>query len=249
MICVAALIVMAVNFACNLVQNGAVQVVTIALQDQRITFGVQAMMSIVFWVLQIWLQLGQAMVMLDVARGRPINLSKLFAGGPFLRDAIFATLILMLIMGGVAAVLIGIPVGVGLAITQSGEGAAVGAGIGVALAGIPIIMITLALFQYQFLIVDRRLGAVDSLRTSYEITRGNKLTLLLLGVVLAAISIAAILVGLLALCVGVIPAMIAVTGFSGLVLAVTYLSMSGQRIVLPGSTADPTSASYGSPVM
>jgi uncharacterized membrane protein len=186
--------------------------------------------------------------MLDVARGRAINLSKLFSGGPFLVNAILATIVLGLIMGAIAAVLIGIPAALGLAITQSGEGAAVGAGVGFALALVPMVMVTLALFQYQLLIVDRRLGAIDALRTSYEITRGNKLTLLLVGVVLAGISLAAMLVGLLALCIGIFPAMIAVTGFSGLVLAVAYLSMTGQRIVLPGSTSDPRSANYNASV-
>jgi hypothetical protein len=201
-------------------------------------------MTIVFYVLQIWLTLGQTMVMLDIARGRPINLSKLFGAGPYLLNGIVATVIFSLVIGTIAAVLIGIPAGIGFAVNQKPEGALLGAAGGLLLAAVPLIIASLAMSQYQPLIVDRKLGGIDSLRMSYEITQGNKFTLFLIGIVLSVIGFIAAIVGLLLLCIGVIPAMIGVAGFSALVLVVTYLSMTGQQVVLPGSANDPTSSQY-----
>jgi hypothetical protein len=55
----------------------------------------------------------------------------------------------------------------------------------------------------------------------------------LIGLVVSAISVVAFLVGLLAFCLGVIPAMIAVGAFASLVLTVAYLLMTGQAIAIP----------------
>ncbi len=244
MACVAVLIVGAINFACNMVQNLVVNGLATFVQEPAVTFGAQALMTIVFYVLQIWLTLGQTMVMLDIARGRPVNLSKLFAAGPYLLNGIVATVIFSLILAAIAAVLIGIPAGIGFAVNQKPEGAIFGVVGGVILAAVPLIVASLAMSQYQALIVDRKLGGIDSLRVSYEITQGNKFTLFLIGIVLSVIAFIAAIVGLLMLCVGIIPAMIGVGGFSALVLVVTYLSMTGQTIVLPGSPNDPTSSQY-----
>ena len=244
MACVAVLIVGAINFACNMVQNLVVNGLAAFVQEPTVTFGAQALMTIVFYVLQIWLTLGQTMVMLDIARGRPVNLSKLFAAGPYLLNGIVATVIFSLILAAIAAVLVGIPAGIGFAVNQKPEGAMFGALGGLLLAAVPLIVASLAMSQYQALIVDRKLSGVDSLRVSYEVTQGNKFTLFLIGIVLSVIGFIAAIVGLLLLCIGIIPAMIGVGGFSALVLVVTYLSMTGQPIVLPGSPNDPTSSQY-----
>lgn len=241
MVCVAVLIVGAVNFGANMFQNVLVQGVAMAIQEQAVVVGVQFLTSALFWVLGIWLQLGQTIVMLDIARGRPVNFSRLFSAGPYLLNGVLAMLLVGLVLLVIAGVLVGIPAGVGLAIAQSGEGAAVGAGIGVFLALVPIVVVSLAVSQIQPLIVDRGLGPVNSLRVSYEITNGNKFTLLLIGVVLMAVTLLAAIVGLLMLCIGLIPAMIAAGAFSALVFAVAYLLMTGQGVVVPETTGSTNS--------
>lgn len=244
MVCVAVVIVGAINFACNMVQNLVVNGLAFAVQEPAVTFGAQALMTIVFYVLQIWLTLGQTMVMLDIARGRPINLSKLFAAGPYMLNGIVATVLFTLVITAIAAVLIGIPAGIGFAVNQEPAGALFGAIGGLLLAAVPLIIVSLAMSQYQPLIVDRKLNGIDALRVSYEITQGNKFTLFLIGIALSVIGFIAAIVGLLLLCIGVVPAMIGVAGFSALVLVVAYLSMTGQQVVLPGSPNDPTSSQY-----
>lgn len=235
MTCVAVLIVAAVNFGASMVQNVVNIGMEAAIQEEVVTIAISFLMSVASWVLGIWLQLGQTIVMLDIARGRPINFSRLFSAGPYLLNGVLAMLLFIVIVVALAGVLVGIPALLGLAISQSGRGAAVGAVVGALIALVPFVIVSLAVSQIYPLIVDRGLGPVESLRTSYQITNGNKFTLFLIGVVLMAITVLAFLVGLLALCVGVFPAMIGVGAFSGLVIAVAYLLMTGQGVALPAT--------------
>ncbi len=244
MTCAVVLIIGGINVAGNMVQNLLVQVTNLAINEPVVTMGLQFLIMIVMYALQIWLQLGQTMVMLDVVRGRPINISKVFSGGPYLLNGLIAMILTSLCVGAIAAVLVGIPAGIGFAAMQTPEGAIIGAVIGGLIAFAPIVIVGLAFSQQVPLIVDRKLSAIDALRQSYEITNGNKFTLFLIGVVLMGISAVALFVGLLMLCVGVIPAMIGVGGFSALIFAVAYLSMTGQRVVVPGTAHDPTSAQF-----
>ena len=75
--------------------------------------------------------------------------------------------------------------------------------------------------QYSYIIVDREVGPIESLRLSNQITSGNKGAVFLL--YLSTIGIG--LLGIIALCVGVFFAQ----GFLTLMFAVAYLAMSGQR--------------------
>ena len=50
----------------------------------------------------------------------------------------------------------------------------------------------------QLLVLDQRCGPWDAVVTSWQITQGNKITLLLLGLVVSAISVIAFIVGVLA---------------------------------------------------
>ena len=170
MACVAVLIVWAISFACSVVQSLAVEGVNAFVQETAIKVAAQVLMTIVFNVLQLWLTLGQTMVMLDIARGRPINLSKLFAAGPYLLDGVVATVLFILILVAIGGVLIGIPAAIGFAVNQTLAGAILGALGGLLLALAPIIVVALALFLYQPLIVDRKLSGVESLRASYELS-------------------------------------------------------------------------------
>ncbi len=244
MACVAVLVVWAIGFACSMFQGLVLDGLSEIVQEKVVTVGAEVLMAIVFNVFQIWLALGQTMVMLDIARGRPINLSKLFAAGPYLLDGIVATVIFVLVLLAIGGLLIGIPAGIGFAVNQTVAGAVLGGAGGLLLALAPIIVVSLALFLYQPLIVDRKLSGIESLRTSYEITQGNKFTMFLIFTIVAVIGFIAFVIGLLLFCVGAVLAFIGVSGFGALVFVVTYLSMTGQQVVVPGSANDPTSSQY-----
>lgn len=96
MACVAIVIVGAFNFGLGFVQNIIVQVLAASNAEQAIVFVVQFTLSVLGWIVQIWLTIGQTMVMLDIARGREVNLGKIFGGAPLLLKTILAIVIISL---------------------------------------------------------------------------------------------------------------------------------------------------------
>lgn len=241
MICVAMVIVAAVNIGISIVQNVGAAVLENVVNEDLVTAAFRMFMALLTWVVGFWLQIGQSMVMLDVARGRRIEVGKIFAGGPFLLNVLIAGVIVSLILGLIAGLLIGLPAGAIALIAGQREAAVVGAIIGLAIAAAPMLIVWFMFSQSTMLIIDRRLNAMDALRVSAEITRGNKITLLLIFVMLALIGTAATIVGLLLFCVGFFPAIIAVSGFSTLALVIAYLLMTGQAVIMPYHRAAPGS--------
>jgi hypothetical protein len=76
-----------------------------------------------------------------------------------------------------------------------------------------------------YVLVDRDVGVIESLKISRQITAGNKLSLFLLYIVGSVLGI----LGVCAFCIGYL----FVVGFMFLMLAVAYLTMSGQSIAIP----------------
>lgn len=100
------------------------------------------------------------------------------------------------------------------------QGATFGAIIGGLICLVPLIILGLIFSQSQFLIVDRDVGSIESLRLSLQITRGNKVSLFLLGILGGLIVIA----GIFACCIGLLFALPLVYLF----MTTAYLAMSGQ---------------------
>lgn len=140
-----------------------------------------------------WIIAGQIIYFLKIARGQQATAQDLFTGGPY-----FINLL-------VAAILVGL-------MTMVGFVACV----------VPGIILFLMFSQFLFFIVDRNAGILDSLSLSNEFTRGNKLTLFLLGLVVG-------LVGMLVACTCV--GYFFVVPFGMLLQAVVYLAMTGQPTV------------------
>ena len=67
------------------------------------------------------------------------------------------------------------------------EAAMTGFGIGFIIVSVPMILLGIMFSQAVILVVDRGMGSVEALRQSIRITRGNRWTLFLLGVVLTII--------------------------------------------------------------
>lgn len=231
---VAVIIVTGVNYGLSFIQNIFVVVLESAAGfDPMIVVGVQLLIGAIGWVVGLWVQMGQTMVMLDIARGKPIELSRVFAAGPFLLPGVGAMLAIICILGLLLAVVVGIPAGTALMLTTDVE-LALSVALGTAvIASIPFIILSIGFSMSQMLVVDQQLGPWESVATSWHITKGNRLSLFMLGLLMSAVSFVALIVGLLALCVGVLPAMIGVGALASLLLTVSYLSMTGQRMVIP----------------
>ncbi len=92
--------------------------------------------------------------------------------------------------------------------------------LGAMLCLAPGIILALMFGQYFYLIVDRNLPVIESFGVSRQLTNGNKLQIFVLHLATVGVS----LIGGLACCIGVFPAM----SYIFLMWAVAYLAISGQ---------------------
>ena len=100
------------------------------------------------------------------------------------------------------------------------EAAIAGAIIGMLVILIPMIILGIMFSQAVLLVVDRGMGSMEAIRQSIRITRGNKLTLFLLGLVLACLAFA----GALACGIG----LFFVMPFIWVIGTTAYLAMTSQ---------------------
>lgn len=205
---------MGVNFA----QSGVSVAARMSLPPTEavlVDFGSQ----IVLWLVELWLGLGLFLFVLRIARGDEPSLADLFAGGRYFLPTLAATLLLGLAVAALFGVCLA-PAGLMYAAKQDEDAALIAMLVGMAVAVVPVVVVSLMFGQFQALIVDHEVGAIEALRLSKRITAGNKLYLFVLGLVVLAIN----LVGALACLVGLI-----FTGpFTVLLTAVAYLAMTGQ---------------------
>lgn len=238
MACVSIVIVSGVNYVASFIRNLIIGFMeNFPVFDPAVTLTLQLFLYVFFWSISIWLQLGHSFVMLDICRGKPVDLGRIFAAGPRLVSAISAWVIVFCFLGLLAAVFVGIPVGITYALAAEFE-ALVSVGlVGAALGLIPFVILWLCFSVSQLLVADRNCGPWEAVALSTKVTEGNRLSLLLVWLLLSAVSVIAFVVGILALCVGVIPSMIAAGAFASLVLTVAYLLITGQEVVVPGVNA------------
>jgi len=139
----------------------------------------------------VWLQCGQCMFMVKLARGQPVDLGELFRGGRYVPSVFVAGLIY------------------GMALLA-----------GLAFCIVPGIVVGLMFSQFVYLIVDRQLGPLEALAVSMDITSGNKLTLLLIYLIMTFSTALALVPCMLGLLVWL--------PYVSLMMGVMYLGMSGE---------------------
>ena len=167
------------------------------------------LLQIINQVFALWLTLGVVVVSLRVARRQAVSWSTMFSGSPYLLRTICAVLLFY-----VAFML------------------------GICLLIIPGIYVATALWPFMYFIVDRDAGIVDSLRLSFQHTKGNKLQFILLGLVSAGLAI----LGFVALVVGVLVSY----SLTMLMFANGYLMISGQFEDLQAAGENPFLSEDGS---
>jgi uncharacterized membrane protein/phage FluMu protein Com len=137
-----------------------------------------------------FLTIGQTLFMLKVARGQPVQFSDLFAGGRYFWRAIGAVILVTLMTT---------------------------AGLFLCLVGSFVIVLLFG--PYLFVLIDRDVGAVESLSGAYRITSNNLLQLFVIWLAVFGMSL------LGSLTCGL--ATIVIAPFIMLIQAVAYLEMSG----------------------
>jgi hypothetical protein len=197
-----------------------VQIVALAARDSRVVVLVAPFVAqIISLVVGLWLAIGQSRAYLKLVRNEQVTFAEVFLGGRYLLTMLGAVIILfiaafaMSILGGVVSALCLAAIG-----NQSAGGILVFvAGISATAVLCVYLMIRLSLFYY--LIIDRDAGVIDSLGRSWQLTRNQAGTILLVYLLTLAITLA----GFLALCVGLIFAWPLV----GLLMPMTYLGITG----------------------
>jgi uncharacterized membrane protein len=104
-------------------------------------------------------------------------------------------------------------------------------GVTVAAAYIAVFIFSLRLSQFLYLIIDRDVGALDSLHLSFQITRGHVGMLFVLTILAGLINFC----GMMACGIG----MLFTIPYILLLMAVAYLALSGQTAVDPYAKGEP----------
>jgi len=146
-----------------------------------------------FAIVDCYLQSGYRQMLLKIARGENAEVSDLFAGGRFFWRVFWASVLVSLMST-----------------------------VGFMMLVVPGVFVMLIFWPYFFVIIDRDVGIVESFRVSAELTSGNYLAGLLLGLVWTGCWFG----GLAACCVG----LIFTYPLALLALTVAYCRMSGQVV-------------------
>ncbi len=174
------------------------------------------------YIFNTWLGIGQNLAMLSMARREAGAFEQLFRGGRFILTSIVAVVLFMMTIGLIMIVnLVWIPIVT--ALLGRGHPASIGVFVvAVAIACVFAIYISTRFSQFNFFIIDQSVGAMDSLSWSWEATRGRAGTLVVIYAMMALINLG----GFLACFVG----LLFTIPFSMLMLAVAYLSLTGQPV-------------------
>lgn len=189
---------------------------------------------------QLWLGVGQAIVLVNAAYERPTSLNELFSGGPFFWSYVLGTIVFGLAIG-ILAFAIMLPLVlisglVALGFNGQGNGAILSVGIFLIVIGgftafSGLVYASIRLYLYQFLVVDRGMGGIEAISVSFQITKGR--TLELFGSMLYAFLIG--MSGLLMCCVGII----FTVPLGVFVLSCAYVLIASEALGLEGSSEKP----------
>ena len=163
-----------------------------AAGDKEIVLMLNGMSTLVSIVFNMWLGIGQTMFLLKVARGEEASFGLIFAGGRYFLPILGLSILIFLIVF-----------------------------CGLLLLIVPGIILSLMFSQAYCLVIDRKMGIMESLEVSRQIMVGNKLTLFAV-YLLAGLGGAAIIV--LTCCIGIF----LVGPYLALLSVVVYLVATGQ---------------------
>jgi len=212
------LLVWVVSIAFSMV-DGGVQLGLGALQGEPgpAAIAVSVFLNVLSWIVQTGMQLGIMGACLNIAQGGKAEPGDLFGQFARLPHALAQYLVLMTPFG----LLVGVPVGIAIGFGFSPDSSAIvpiALGLG-ALVFLPIfiyVVLGLSFMQIE-LVQDPDVGPLEAMGRSWRIASGKRLWLLVLWFVVFALTFA----GLVACCVGVIPA----AGLSSLIMAGVYLAL------------------------
>ena len=180
----------------------------------------------------VWINIGLALFFLKKARGQSVELGELFNGWPYFVKILLGSILVGLIVFGILLVCVLPLLLVGLTVSSTAAVRSCDCGDG---RGRWVdLYVTLMFSQFHYLILDRNLDVIDSLKTSQDLMDGNKLTLFLIGLVTGVLGF---LVTLFTCFLGTFVVM----PFLAMMHAVIYLTITNQP------TAEQVSEARGNP--
>jgi uncharacterized membrane protein len=126
--------------------------------------GFNLILQLISYVVQMFILGGMAATALKAIRGQPVSYGDVFSGGRYFGAMIVSSIL------------------VGLATT-----------LGTLLCVVPGVILWLGLGLYSFAVVDEGLSGVDSVKRSWELTKGHKLNIFLFWLIGILVSIAGVL--------------------------------------------------------
>lgn len=219
------------NVLAQLVLQATQAAAPLARNPQAVAAIIGLIGTLALVLFQAWINIGQTIVMLEIARGKEAPFGDVFRGSPYLLRVVVAGFLLG--MGTLGVFGLGAAPG-GLVWSALGRDAIPGPialALGLFVASVVWVVLALRLSQFYYLIIDRNVGILDSFRLSIEITRGKAGLIFMIGLLTIPINIA----GLLACFVGLFFTM----PFTVLLFTVTYLALTGQPTADPYGKGEP----------
>jgi len=190
--------------------------------DPVARFLVTAAIFLMSYLFTTWLTIGMNLALLAIARGARSAVPLVFSGGRYLLTTILAGIVLAFAVGLVVMLSILLVTIVGAVVGPRSTAYFVLLAVGCAAAAVAAIYVSVRLSQFQYVIINQGAGVIDSLQRSWVATEGGVGTLILV----FAMGIVIYLAGFLACLVGIVFSAPLVS----LMLAVTYLSLTGQPL-------------------
>jgi uncharacterized membrane protein/DNA-directed RNA polymerase subunit RPC12/RpoP len=184
-------LVVVLNFGCGFVLGFAVGVARAVTRNYQLYVILSLMARMVTLLFGIWLGIGQAKFFLKTARGQRAEIIEVFSGGPQYVSILLASLLFGVIVA-----------------------------LGTLALIVPGVILALMFSQFYYLILDRDLPVLESFRRSQRLMAGNKMTLFVIRLAAAGITI----VACIPCCLGLFVAI----PFFALLNAVVYLAITGQ---------------------
>lgn len=213
------LVAVVIVMAATVLFQGLSLVLQFTMMDQLpLMLGLQALLVIPQSLLSTLLALGMLNITVKLARGEPVSLGMLFNAWPRLGAFLLQALIIMAVMIPIFALF---TVPFVLAIFNSGTASDISTGLMLLTVPVGFFAFLYVFFGLAFggfeLVAQSNVGAVDALRNSWNIARGQRLALVLAGI----IAMGVLFLGLFACFVG----MFFAYGFAFVLFATVYLTL------------------------
>lgn len=192
-----------------------------AAQDELVMVAVALGRALLMVLVAVWLGGGRDLYFLQTAKGLSPSFSVMFTGHLVLLRRFL--LVVIMLLANVVFFLPAVFAGVLTAAMAQDEDAGFIVGLGVAaLCVVPWAWFALTYFQAWYVCLDQPVGVFEGMRVSGEITRGNRLSLFALGVIIGLLFFA----GACACYIG----LFFTAPLAYMMSIVAYMHMSGQRV-------------------